>query len=64
MWWGLEVSRPACNYGGEKGSGDLVGRWVWGVGALFRVESSACGLLKLGFLENAETRGDLGVEFT
>lgn len=26
VWWGLEVSGPACNYGGEKRSGELVGR--------------------------------------
>lgn len=25
-WWGSAVSRPVCNSGGEKGSGELVGR--------------------------------------
>lgn len=37
---------------------------VWGVGAFFRVENSGCGLLKLGFLENVEAGGDLGVKLT
>lgn len=37
---------------------------VWGVSALFRVKSSECRLLKLSFLENAESRGDFRVKLT
>lgn len=45
-------------------SQELVERGNMGVDTLFRVKNSGCGLLKLGFLENVETKGDLRVKFT
>lgn len=58
---GLKVSRSVCDDEGEK---ELVARGNMGSQCLVWGGESGCGLLKLGFLENIETKGDLGVKLT
>lgn len=57
----LKVSRLACDDEGKK---ELVARGNMGSQCLFWGGDPGCGLLKLGFLENVEIKGDLGVKFT